>query len=89
MSDQPPDRTQAMLGTASGLAAPSPTPPTNDSPVTDEDLEETPSIEPAPDADVCGSLGCTTSEGLVEVRNVKDNPRIVCESCRRALLSDH
>jgi len=56
----------------------------------DHAFEQSPlTITVAPDADVCGAFGCTATNNLARVANVKPHPRILCPSCREAFLARH
>lgn len=73
---------RAPVGSASRPHSSSPQP-------TSPDTEPQPKITAAPDAAVCGATGCTTTDHLAKVSNVKPHPRILCPNCRENFLARH
>jgi len=43
--------------------------------------------EPAPDADVCGALGCRTTEDLHHYRDSEGRKRVLCSGCGERFLT--
>jgi hypothetical protein len=85
MPDQnSPKTTQSMLGTAAAQ-----THPDRQTAVQSETTASTPTIEPKPDAAICGANGCTANENLAKVCNVLETPRVLCPSCLDRFLAKH
>jgi hypothetical protein len=76
----PNDTSRTPLGSAQPQRPPSST-ATEDEP--------SPTITAAPDADACGRVGCTTTDNLARIANIKPHPRTLCPPCRETFLARH